>query len=191
MTLGEWMKNYLYIPLGGNQVSSNWRLYINLITVFLLSGLWHGASWNFVIWGAFHGAFLILDRMFLYKWLQVMGTIPSVLFTFFVVMIGWVFFSIENFSDAINYIQRLFSFDINLDSFVQGKEFYFTLIIALIISFIGITRFGKNLQSILYKEYNYSAKQALSVLVVAIILYGISASYITASGFNPFIYFRF
>jgi alginate O-acetyltransferase complex protein AlgI len=129
--------------------------------------------------------------MFLYKWLQVMGTIPSVLFTFFVVMIGWVFFSIENFSDAINYIQRLFSFDINLDSFIQGKEFYFTLIIAIIISFIGITRFGKNLQSILYKEYNYSAKQALSVLVVAIILYGISASYITASGFNPFIYFRF
>jgi alginate O-acetyltransferase complex protein AlgI len=191
MTLGEWMKNYLYIPLGGNQVSSNRRLYINLITVFLLSGLWHGASWNFVIWGAFHGTFLILDRMFLYKWLQAIGTIPSVLFTFFVVMIGWVFFSIENFSDAINYIQRLFSFDINLDSFNQGKEFYFTLIIALIISFIGITRFGNNLQSILYNEYSYSAKQALSVLVVAIILYGISASYITASGFNPFIYFRF
>jgi alginate O-acetyltransferase complex protein AlgI len=191
MTLGEWMKNYLYIPLGGNQVSSNRRLYINLITVFLLSGLWHGASWNFVIWGAFHGTFLILDRMFLYKWLQAIGTIPSVLFTFFVVMIGWVFFSIENFSDAINYIQRLFSFDINLDSFIQGKEFYFTLIIAIIISFIGITRFGNNLQSILYNEYNYSAKQALSVLVVAIILYGISASYITASGFNPFIYFRF
>jgi alginate O-acetyltransferase complex protein AlgI len=191
MTLGEWMKNYLYIPLGGNQVSSNRRLYINLITVFLLSGLWHGASWNFVIWGAFHGTFLILDRMFLYKWLQAIGTIPSVLFTFFVVMIGWVFFSIESFSDAINYIQRLFSFDINLDSFNLGKEFYFTLIIALIISFIGITRFGNNLQSILYKEYIYSAKQALSVLVVAIILYGISASYITASGFNPFIYFRF
>jgi alginate O-acetyltransferase complex protein AlgI len=191
MTLGEWMKNYLYIPLGGNQVSSNRRLYINLITVFLLSGLWHGASWNFVIWGAFHGTFLILDRMFLYKWLQAIGTIPSVLFTFFVVMIGWVFFSIENFSDAINYIQRLFSFDINLDSFNLGKEFYFTLIIAIIISFIGITRFGNNLQSILYKEYIYSAKQALSVLAVAIILYGISASYITASGFNPFIYFRF
>jgi len=191
MTLGDWMKNYLYIPLGGNQVSSNTRLYINLITVFLLSGLWHGASWNFVIWGAFHGLFLILDRIFLYKWLQAIGIIPSVLFTFFVVMIGWVFFSIEKFSDAMNYIKILFSFDFHIESLLFSNEFYFTLFIAVVFSFIGILGFGKRIQLLIYREINYSVPQALTVLIVAVILYGVSASYITATGFNPFIYFRF
>ncbi len=191
MTLGTWMKNYLYIPLGGNQVSSKYQLYFNLILVFLLSGLWHGASWNFVIWGAFHGFFLILDRMFLGKLLDAVGTIPSVLFTFLIVMIGWVFFSLENFSDAINYIKTLFSFDLKASNVVISKEFVFTLVFAAILSFVGLNRIGKQLQGFIYKEFNYTIFQAFAALMVAIVLYGISASYITATGFNPFIYFRF
>ena len=149
ITLGTWMKNYLYIPLGGNLVSSKSRMYFNLILVFLLSGLWHGASWNFVIWGAFHGTFLILDRMFLAKVLSAVGTIPSVVFTFFVVMIGWVFFSLENLSDAVNYIKILFSFNFNLTEITINKEFIVTLIVAAIFSFIGLTQFGKKLQKII------------------------------------------
>ena len=191
MTLGTWMKNYLYIPLGGNQVSSKFQLYFNLILVFLLSGLWHGASWNFVIWGAFHGFFLILDRMFLGKLLDAIGTIPSVLFTFLIVMIGWVFFSLENFSDAINYIKTLFSFDLKASNVVISKEFVFTLVFAAILSFVGLNRIGKQLQGFIYKEFKYTIFQAFAALMVAIVLYGISASYITATGFNPFIYFRF
>ena len=191
MTLGAWMKNYLYIPLGGNQVSSKSRLYSNLILVFLLSGLWHGASWNFIIWGAFHGTFLILDRMFLKRVLDAVGTIPSVLFTFLVVMIGWVFFSIESFGDAINFIKILFSF--NFKSNLEGIniEFYTTLFFAVLFSFIGLSKLGIKLQTTIYKEVNYSVLQALIVLFVGVLLYGISASYITATGFNPFIYFRF
>ena len=191
MTLGIWMKNYLYIPLGGNLVSSKSRLYFNLILVFLLSGLWHGASWNFVIWGAFHGTFLILDRMFLAKVLSAVGTIPSVVFTFFVVMIGWVFFSLENLSDAVNYIKILFSFNFNLTEITINKEFIVTLILAAIFSFIGLTQFGKKLQKIIYTELNYSVAQAFVALFVSVILYGISVSYVTSTGFNPFIYFRF
>jgi alginate O-acetyltransferase complex protein AlgI len=191
MTLGTWMKNYLYIPLGGNQVSSKSRLYFNLILVFLLSGLWHGASWNFVIWGAFHGLFLILDRIFLAKVLDAIGTIPSVIFTFLIVMIGWVFFSLEHFSDAVQYIKILFSFDFNLSKISINKEFTFTIILAAFISFIGLTQIGKNIQTKLYQELNYSASQAFIAIFSAVILYGISASYVTATGFNPFIYFRF
>jgi alginate O-acetyltransferase complex protein AlgI len=191
ITLGTWMKNYLYIPLGGNLVSSKSRMYFNLILVFLLSGLWHGASWNFVIWGAFHGTFLILDRMFLAKVLSAVGTIPSVVFTFFVVMIGWVFFSLENLSDAVNYIKILFSFNFNLTEITINKEFIVTLILAAIFSFIGLTQFGKKLQKIIYTELNYSVAQAFVALFVSVILYGISVSYVTSTGFNPFIYFRF
>src|SRR5690606_8522302 len=73
MTLGQWMRDYLYIPLGGNRVDSKTRLYFNLWFVFLVSGLWHGASWNFVIWGAFHGFFLILDKIFLLQVLNKIG----------------------------------------------------------------------------------------------------------------------
>jgi alginate O-acetyltransferase complex protein AlgI len=156
-----------------------------------LSGLWHGASWNFVIWGAFHGFFLILDRMFLGKLLDAVGTIPSVLFTFLIVMIGWVFFSLENFSDAINYIKTLFSFDLKGSNVVISKEFVFTLVFAAILSFVGLNRIGKQLQGFIYKEFKYTIFQAFAALMVAIVLYGISASYITATGFNPFIYFRF
>ena len=77
MTLGRFMKDYLYIPLGGNRISVR-RMYFNLWLVFLLSGLWHGAAWNFVIWGAFHGTFLVLDRLFLLRFYKKIGPIPSI-----------------------------------------------------------------------------------------------------------------
>jgi len=89
MTLSRWMRDYLYIPLGGNKVNKE-RLYINLWIVFLLSGLWHGASWNFVVWGTFHGLFLIADRIFLLKFLSRIGKIPAIAFTFLITLIGWL-----------------------------------------------------------------------------------------------------
>ena len=110
ITLGRWMRDYLYIPLGGNK-KSPFRSYFNLIVVFLLSGLWHGASWNFILWGSFHGLFLILDRLFLLKFYSLIGKLPSVIITFFIVMIGWVFFRTEDLNDAGEYLFKLFSFD--------------------------------------------------------------------------------
>lgn len=95
ITLGAFMKDYLYIPLGGNRVSK-WRLYFNLILVFLLSGFWHGASWNFLIWGAYHGVFMLLDKIFLNNVLSKVGRLGAVLFTFFVVMLGWLIFRLED-----------------------------------------------------------------------------------------------
>jgi alginate O-acetyltransferase complex protein AlgI len=106
-------------------------------------------------------------------------------------MIGWVFFSLENFSDAIHYIKVLFSFNFHLSEIPIGKEFVVTLLIAGIFSFIGLTKFGIKVQKLIYKEFDYSARTAFAVLFVAVFLYGISASYITSTGFNPFIYFRF
>ena len=95
ITLSNWMRDYLYIPLGGNRVSGR-RLYFNLMVVFLLSGLWHGAAWTFVIWGAIHGLFLIADRVFLLKAVSVWGKVPRMLLTYFVVLIAWVFFRAES-----------------------------------------------------------------------------------------------
>jgi len=81
MTLGSWMRDYLYIPLGGSRVSTNRRLYFNLWFVFLISGLWHGASWSFVVWGAYHGFFLVAERLFLLKVYRKIGKLPSVMIT--------------------------------------------------------------------------------------------------------------
>ena len=106
ITLGNFMKDYLYIPLGGNKVSSKFRLYFNLWIVFLLSGLWHGASWNFVLWGAYHGLFLILDRLFLLKFYEKIGRIFSVIITFIIVIIGWVIFRIEDSQNIFIFISN-------------------------------------------------------------------------------------
>ena len=107
ITLGSWMKNYLYIPLGGNKVNSQ-RLYLNLALVFIASGLWHGATWSFILWGAYHGLFIVLERLFLLDLYKKIGKLPRVLLTFFIVVIGWVFFKVEKLSDAFIFIQHLF-----------------------------------------------------------------------------------
>ena len=191
MTLGHWMKNYLYIPLGGNKANSKSRLYLNLWIVFLISGLWHGASWNFVIWGAFHGLFLILDRLFLKSILDKVGVIPSVLFTFMVVVIGWVFFSIENFSEAIQYLTTMFSFNFTSTHVALSSEFMVTLLFAIVISFAHLTRVGKLLQGIIYHSGVISNVRAIVLASVGILTYFICVAYVTSADFNPFIYFRF
>ena len=109
ITLGAWMRNYLYIPLGGNKVSKS-RLYFNLWLVFLASGFWHGASWNFIIWGAYHGFFLIIERGFLLDFYKRIHPLIKTIITFVIVMIGWVFFRLEHFDQAILFIEKLFSF---------------------------------------------------------------------------------
>lgn len=189
MTLGRWMKDYLYIPLGGNKVNSSVRLYFNLWVVFLISGLWHGASWTFVIWGAYHGLFLILDRLFLLKILNKSGKIFAIFFTFIATIIGWVLFRSETIDFAFLYIVKLFEFDF-ANTIEISSKFITVLGIAVIFSFITITRFGKNLESKLYFE-DYKIKTFVIMSVICVILLLISTASISSSGFNPFIYFRF
>lgn len=190
ITLGEFMKYYLYIPLGGNRVDTKSRLYFNLALVFLLSGLWHGASWNFVIWGAWHGLFLILDRVFLIKLLSVTGKLSRVFVTYIIVLVGWVFFRIENFNQALFYIKKMFSVDFANSFQSFPKEFNVTLIIGFIFSFIVLFNFGKFLENKVFYA-NLDAKKHVLYFTISILFLIICSAYITSSGFNPFIYFRF
>lgn len=188
ITLGSWMRNYLYIPLGGNQVSKT-RLYLNLWLVFLASGLWHGASWSFIFWGAFHGLFLVIERAFLGKILLKIGKIPSIIYMFLIVNFAWVFFRVEKIKDATIYIKRMFAFDFET-TFQFDAEFTFYFIIAILFSFFAITSYTQRIQNSLY-HYNYGNKKHFMVFPIILILFGLSIASITASGFNPFIYFRF
>lgn len=107
MSLSFWFRDYVYVPLGGNRHGRLMTLR-NLLIVFFLTGLWHGAAWNFIVWGLFHGAFLLLERFWLGARLQRMPAVVGWSYTIFVVMVGWVFFRADNMGLALAYLQRMF-----------------------------------------------------------------------------------
>lgn len=189
ITLGNFMRDYLYIPLGGNKSAWKYRVYVNLTLVFLISGFWHGASWNFILWGAFHGIFLVLDRLFLKKWLDRIGKIPSILFTFFVVMMGWVLFRIEEMDHLFAYFGKLFAFDWVV--YTPIEQFYLPLGVAIAFSFITIFRFGKKMNTYFFSKDRFSLGEHTVLTLGLGFLFYLSVSVVISSGFNPFIYFRF
>lgn len=190
MTLGGFMKEYLYIPLGGNRGVSKNRMFFNLGVVFLLSGLWHGASWNFILWGAFHGLFLILDRLFLIKLLNKLGTVVSVVFTFLIVMVGWAIFRMENFEAMKLVLEKMFSFQSGA-AIQLSPEYWMILTVAVLFSIVTAFRFGKMAEQFFFHQETASVMGHLVLFAVAMVLLILSISGIAASGFNPFIYYRF
>jgi alginate O-acetyltransferase complex protein AlgI len=190
MTLGNWMKNYLYIPLGGNQVNSKKRLYFNLCLVFLLSGFWHGAAWTFIFWGIYHGIFLVLERMFLLNLYKRLGKVIPVIITFFLVSIGWVFFRCDTFSQALKFVAKLFSFDSQITYIFYDNEFIFYFLLSILFSFFTLSALGKTIQNkIYYLPFSKSGYIAASLFSLAFFM--ICLASITSTSFNPFIYFRF
>lgn len=190
MTLSSWMRDYLYIPLGGSRVKTKSRLFFNLWVVFLISGLWHGASWNFVIWGAYHGLFLVLDRLFLKKLLDKIGKVPATIFTFLVAILGWVVFRLDTFPEAMEYYKRLFAFDFGPFPLETYRQFVIGLPIAIFFSFITIFKFGRRWEQKVFFE-SYTKQRYLWMGALVILLFFLSLGSITSTGFNPFIYFRF
>ena len=189
ITLGTFMRNYLYIPLGGNRKGTA-RTYLNLWLVFLLSGLWHGAGWNFVLWGAYHGFFLVVERMTGWGRATEKRNPLRVLLTFAVVSVGWALFRIENLADCWTFITRLFSFSTNSQLLTLNSQLIVTLLLALAFSFITLIPFGRKLQQFVFQTM-YRPKQHIAVWVVACLLVFLCLGALTASDFSPFIYFRF
>lgn len=187
ITLGNWMKNYLYIPLGGNRVGTS-RLYLNLFVVFVLSGFWHGASWTFICWGVFHGFFLVIERIFLLKQLSRLPKIMSVLITFFIVNLGWVLFRASSLHDAWLMYTGMFSGPYK--AIHMSRECIFYGVLALLFSFFTLFKAGQRIQAAFYAPTLNVVNTGL-LAVVSMLLFTVSLSYITANGFNPFIYFRF
>lgn len=188
ITLSTWMRDYLYIPLGGNRVS-NPRLYLNLWLVFLISGLWHGAAWTFVIWGAYHGALLVAERLFLLRLYRHIPGFIRPLIIFPLVMIGWVFFRAPDFSTASIFLGQMFSFN---GGFIYGLED--SSVVAL--SAAGVICLAALLPGMEKRQEAFlltvpGLSKSVIMTLSSIVLLAISAGMITASGFNPFIYFRF
>ncbi|MBL7909781.1 MAG: MBOAT family protein [Bacteroidia bacterium] len=190
ITLGSWMKNYLYIPLGGNQVNSKMKLFFNLWLVFLISGFWHGAAWTFIFWGIYHGLLLIAERLFLLKVYAKLPKFIPLIITFLLVAVGWVFFRAESFKDAALFVKKLLAFNFSSNYIYINGELIFYFILAFLFSFITLSSFGKKLQERIYFS-NYSQVGYVAATLCSITLFYYCVASISSSTFNPFIYFRF
>lgn len=182
ISLSSWFKDYVYIPLGGNRKGN---IYFNLFIVFLVTGLWHGASWNFVIWGLWHGVFLIIERIFRVKKIQLNIITPlKWLYTMFIVIIGWVMFRADNIIHALNYVYSMFDFSkIYNSNYTLFYYIDFKGILGLLIGILGSVPIFINIKR--NKLFNN-----ILDLYYCFILF-ISIVFIVTSTYNPFIYFKF
>ena len=191
ITLSQWMRDYLYIPLGGNRKSLR-RTYLNLWLVFLISGLWHGASWNFVVWGGYHGLFLVMERAFWGKAMDRWPLLLSAPLTFLIASLGWIFFRTTDFHHATQFFAQLFSFrfDAGLGAIELGPKFFSALGVAVTFAFIGKSKVGNTLVQFYGNTTTGIASLSFKFLTGFLLLVW-SIGEIAAGGFNPFIYFRF
>lgn len=187
ITLGKWMKDYLYIPLGGNKLGQN-RMFLNLWLVFLFSGLWHGAGWTFILWGAYHGAFIVMDKVFLRKKMKLISPYIQVFINFVIVIFGWILFRAETISYTLSYWAAMLDFS-SVEYIHINQSFFVIFIFAFIFSFIGLyVKWFDYWENILNNNRRIQFV-LLSVFSVLFIL--VSSASIISSSFNPFIYFRF
>ncbi len=193
MSLSAWFRDYLYLPLGGNRASPT-RVYVNLLTVFFLCGLWHGASWNFVIWGLFHGTFLVIERLGFSRVLPRLGGPFPHLYVLLVVMIGWVFFRADTLSGALAFVVAMFGGG-RAEPTPLTLAFYLTpeLWLALLAGVVGamplVPALGRWRQSL---ARPWSALAIDTVGTVALMTVLVAAiMQMAANTYNPFIYFRF
>jgi alginate O-acetyltransferase complex protein AlgI len=196
ISLSSWFRDYLYVPLGGNRVSPG-RTYVNLVTVFFLCGLWHGASWNFVIWGLFHGFFLVIERLGIAGVMKRLWPPVRHAYLMLVVMIGWVFFRADSLGDAIGFLRAMFGLG-GVDPTPYALGWYLTndVVFALIAGAIGSAplvpalarwraRSGSDLARLRAVVLDACSAAALVAIFFASVLQMAARSY------NPFIYFRF
>jgi len=188
ISLSTWFRDYLYIPLGGNR-NGGVRTYVNLSIVFLVTGLWHGASWNFILWGLFHGAFLTIERAGFGKKLSKLWKPLQHFYTLLIVNLGWVLFKTENLTQAYKYYGKLFIYhpgDVSVNDFVAyfnyNNETYIVFILAILFSMPVYMYFENKFKQKYYLLFRYS-------FVITLLLSSIV--YVAASSYNPFIYFRF
>lgn len=190
ISLSTWFRDYLYIPLGGNRNGLG-RTYFNLILVFFITGLWHGASWNFIFWGLFHGLFLILERSNVFqtkKWPKLIQH----LYVLAVVVVGWVFFRAENLTEGFRYLGSLASISAgdNLTALVYVNPYSITMLLLALVFSIPIREYTNNYiesKQMLFLKSFYKKGTYLFYLV----LLGFSIIELAQSSYNPFIYFRF
>lgn len=192
MSLSTWFRDYLYIPLGGNKKGLI-RTYINLVIVFAATGLWHGAAWTFVIWGFYHGVFLVLERAFLGKLLENVPRFFGVMYSLLVVLMGWVLFRSNSLSEALLYMAKLFSFDTGGWSTViyAVDKSTWVFILSGIFFCAPVIPYVTKLTEYKYRRKYLPTFFSCCTIVIHFFLLLLSIVFLSGSDYNPFIYYRF
>ena len=188
MSLSTWFREYVYFPLGGSRVDRPWKVYRNLLIVWFLTGFWHGASWNYILWGLYYFILLVIEKAFL---LNVLKKIPAVfqhIYTLFFVLFGWLLFVFEDLSAGVVYLGNMFG--VGVKEFATAGDVYDLLRNAIFFAIlcIGSTSLPKK---IFYKLYPKSGAVRVSAFVGGVAIMVFCIAYLVNSSYNPFLYFRF
>lgn len=196
ISLSAWFRDYLYIPLGGNR-HGNLKTARNLLIVFFICGLWHGASWNFIIWGLLHGLFLVMERS---RWGAILGSLPKViqhLYVILMVLTTWVFFRAETLDSSLQYLSTMYSWpnSLHMTTYVAIRldiEFFTVLFFGLLFStpvyFVLVEQYKKRIVRL--GEAGLAVGHLVKVILL-LSIFSLSVMEIAIGSFNPFIYFRF
>lgn len=186
ISLSTWFRDYIYIPLGGNRVSKiKWIR--NILVVWFLTGLWHGAEWNFIIWGLYFGILLIIEKLFLEKYLNKLPSILSRIYTLFIVMVSFIIFYGEGIEQTLQNLGGLIG--ANGSPLISAESIYYfkSYLVVIVIGIIGSTPILKNIAN------SNKIHKLVNILepIYLLIIFIICTSYIIDGSFNPFLYFRF
>ena len=188
ISLGTWFREYVYIPLGGNRKGKG-RQIVNILIVWMLTGFWHGASWNFLIWGLYFGIILIIEKLFLLKALDKMPRFVSHIYSIFLIVFGWVIFyysdDVGGFKALAEFVPTLFSGGLISDDAMHITVSYLPMLLFGIIASTPVIR--KIYDKLCVKVKHFEIAEAIAVVVLLIIC---TASLVN-NAYNPFIYFKF
>ena len=189
ISLSSFFRDYVYIPLGGNRVSKV-KFIRNIFIVWLLTGIWHGASYNFILWGLYYAILLLIEKLFTGKLIEKMPRVLKTIYSLFFIIIGWVIFRVENISDLGHVLQNMFNFTVSDWSALFKSNMLLITCIPYIL--LGIV-FSMPIDKWFSKKVNNSNSATLTLIEDFILglLFGFSIMLLVSSSYNPFIYFRF
>lgn len=190
ISLGTWFREYVYIPLGGNRVSRA-RFIRNIMIVWMLTGIWHGADWNFVLWGIYYGVLLLVEKLFLKKYLEKTPGWLQHVYTMFTVMIGWFIFTWNENESGFAYLKAMFGMG---GGFADRGTVYllYTNAILLVMLILGSTDLPVRLAGLC--RARIAGRDTLTTVVRCVFLtavFFLSTAYLVNASYNPFLYFRF
>lgn len=188
ISLGSWFREYVYIPLGGNRVSKL-KCIRNIFVVWMLTGLWHGASWNFIVWGLYYGVILLIEKNILKGFLKRVPRFIKYIYTMVLVMIGWVLFGSESLRQALKYIGVMFGVSGNSIIDTTGLYYLYTNLILLIILCLCSTPIISRIFNNIVKK-GQTKGLIIAVFIDSVVII-VSVSYLISQSYNPFLYFRF
>ena len=186
ISLGTWFKEYLYIPLGGNRVSKILNIR-NILIVWMLTGIWHGASWNFALWGLYFGIILIIEKFILMRYLEKLPSFFRHVYTLSLILISWVIFAFDNFNEGLAYIKVLFHK--GGGGLYDGNSLY--LLSTNIILFIILIIASTNIPKTMWQRVNIKFKGITIENIYLLFILILSIAYLVDQSYNPFLYFRF